>query len=275
MHGADKLIFVALLFAAGCGPTVQVLRHGAAYAPRAERCAMRFDAELDPQTVSLRYELIGQIVVSGAEPGTPQVRELVRRAACRLGGKLVIPGAALGSAGANAEVYLVLGRPRSKAWTIGEALQADSAGVLAVAKGAREEQANAIAVFDVADRTGVLSAAQREQLSEYLASRLAQQPGYGVAPRGRVRAQLTAQRKASYRDCYDASCQIEIGRALAAQKSLSTQLLQIGTGCALAANLYDLRTETTEQAATVSCRCAAGPQLFGCVDLLVHKLVGH
>lgn len=258
-----------------CGPTVSVMRHGAAKAPRPEDCAMRFDTGLDPQTVTLRYQLVGQVVVSGGEPGSAKVRGLVRAEACRLGGQLVVPGAALGSAGSNTEVYLVLGRQRSKEWTIGEALQADSAGVLTVAKRAREERANIVAVFDVADRAGLLSAAQREQLSEYLAGRLAQQPGYRVAPRDRVRQQLVAQRKASHRACYETSCQIEIGRAIAAQKSLATQLLQLGNGCALSASLYDLRTETTEQAATVRCECAPGQQLFACVDRLLDKLAGN
>lgn len=266
------LCALSLLAAAGCGPTVHVMRHGAVKPPRAADCALRFDTGLDPQTVTLRYQLVGQVVVSGGEPGSAKVRGLVRAEACRLGGQLVVPGAALGSAGSNTEVYLVLGPPRHKEWTIGEALQADSAGVLTVAKRAREESANIVAVFDVADRGELLSAAQRAQLSEYLAGRLAQQPGFRVAPRDRVREQIVALRKASHRACYETACQIEIGRAIAAQKSLSTQLLQLGSGCALSASLYDLRTETSELAATVRCDCAPGQQLFACVDLLIGKL---
>ncbi len=263
------------LATAGCGPSVYVMRHGAVQPPRAgadsQACKMRFASDLDPQTVTLRYQLIGQVVITGGEPGSAKVRELVRARACQLGGRFVVPGAALGSAGGNTETYLVLGKPRDQALTIGEAMRAGAAGPLIIARSTRQRKV-VVAVFDIEDRTERLTSDERDQLSEYLATRIAQQPGLRVAPRDRLRARLGGQRKQSYRACYTASCQIEIGKVLAAQKSLSTHLLKLGDGCAIAASLYDLQTETSERAATVPCSCKPGKGLLAAVDTLVARL---
>ena len=51
----------------------------------------------------------------------------------------------------------------------------------------------------------------------------------------------------SHQDCYDQSCQIELGKAVAAHKSLSSRLVKIGDSCSLQSQIYDLRTETTER----------------------------
>ena len=47
------------LATAGCGPSVHVMRHGTIQPPRADDCEVRFATELDPQTVTLRYQLAG------------------------------------------------------------------------------------------------------------------------------------------------------------------------------------------------------------------------
>jgi hypothetical protein len=109
-----------------------------------------------------------------------------------------------------------------------------------------------VAVFDIQDPSKKLPKAEdRDQLTEYLAAQLTELAGFRVVPRDQLRARLLQQKTAGYQQCYDQSCQLELGKAMAAEKSLSTKLLKVGRRCALTASLYDLKTETTEAATTV------------------------
>lgn len=130
-----------------------------------------------------------------------------------------------------------------------------------------------IAVFDIADPSGLLKGPTLEALSEYLAAQLTATAGAKVVPRAQLRQRLVKERKKSYKRCYDESCQIEMGKAVAAQKSLATKILRVGKLCAIAASLYDLRSETTEGAATVDTSCQEDALLAG-VKALVRKLAG-
>mgnify|MGYP000334928875 CR=1 FL=1 len=47
---------------------------------------------------------------------------------------------------------------------------------------------------------------------------------------GQVLDRLNQLKRASYRACYDAACQIELGKALAAQKVLAAAIESIKTG---------------------------------------------
>ncbi len=70
---------------------------------------------------------------------------------------------------------------------------------------------------------------------------------------------------------YDAACQSELGKALAAEKMITVKLLRLGATCAMTGTLFDLRSETTEQAATT--RTGSGESdLLGGVDSLVEQL---
>ncbi|MCK5795853.1 MAG: hypothetical protein KAI47_01630 [Deltaproteobacteria bacterium] len=80
-------------------------------------------------------------------------------------------------------------------------------------------------------------------------------PGYRVIPRGQIRARLKAERKASYRACYDNQCQIELGKKLAASAVVSARLIRLGRRCTLTLKLYDLKTETTAGAASHTGSC--------------------
>lgn len=111
-----------------------------------------------------------------------------------------------------------------------------------------------VAVFDVQDRTGKLDAKALGQLTDYLAAQVTSR-GYRVLPRAQLKARLKLQKKESYKSCYDEKCQIEVGRELAAQKSISTQIVQIGSKCAVVLTLYDLRSSASEKAATKKAAC--------------------
>lgn len=140
-----------------------------------------------------------------------------------------------------------------------------------VAQPARRAKGEVIAVFDLEDLRKTLGAGDAEQLTEYFAVQLSS-VGYKVVPRSQLRERLGAEKEQSYNACYDEACQIDLGKAVAAQKSVATRLLKVGSSCAITATLYDLRTETTELAASVDTRCGQ-EELFGGLRALAQKLI--
>lgn len=128
-----------------------------------------------------------------------------------------------------------------------------------------------VAAFDVFDPGEALDVESRDQLSEYLAVRVTQSLRYRTIPRAQVRERLLAEKKLSYSACIDQACQIELGKALAAEKVLAPKLIRLGQSCALTASVFDLKTETAELAASVRTRCVR-EALLQAVDELVHAL---
>lgn len=112
-----------------------------------------------------------------------------------------------------------------------------------------------VAVFDVRDASRRFRPAMLDQLTEYLAARLTQVTRYRVVPRDQLRERLKQEKNGSFRKCYDQGCQIELGKAVAAQKSLATKILQVGKRCAVTSTLYDLKSETAERSALVRTDC--------------------
>lgn len=128
-----------------------------------------------------------------------------------------------------------------------------------------------LAVFDFEGDAGLAEPLPGE-LAGYLATRLAERIGYRVVPRDQLRARLLSEKQQSFRACYDSSCQIELGKALAAQKTVATRVLRAGEVCALTTTFYDLGTETTERATSVKTTCEPDA-LLGGVDQVVAQLV--
>jgi HEAT repeat protein len=112
-----------------------------------------------------------------------------------------------------------------------------------------------VAVFDLEDTASKLSVETRQQLTAYLVTKLTETGTFRVVPRDQLRSQLATSKKDSHRDCFDQSCQIELGKALAAQKSLATRLTTTGGACTVLSDLYDLKSETTERGASVKSGC--------------------
>lgn len=125
-----------------------------------------------------------------------------------------------------------------------------------------------VAVFDMIDRS---RKRDLDQVTRYLQTALTQNLGYRVIPQDQVRARLVEEKKAGYRECYDQSCQIELGRALAAEKILVTELLQVGGECVVTATLFDLKTETSERAANARTGCSDSG-LLSAIDQVVSRL---
>ena len=124
-----------------------------------------------------------------------------------------------------------------------------------------------LAVFDVQDAAGRFSARKLEQMTDYLAVKMTDIAGYRVVPRDQLRQRLQDQKTSGYKKCFDESCQIELGRAVSAQKSLATKMLRLGSKCAITATLYDLKTETTVAAASVDSDCREDSLMSGLEEI--------
>jgi TonB family protein len=130
-----------------------------------------------------------------------------------------------------------------------------------------------VAVFNIEIKGVRLGRAVLDRLGGYLTTKLAASGAYKVIPRAQIKRRMTRQKRRSYRDCYAQSCQIQLGKELAATHSLSCKLLKIGRRCILTAELYDLRTATTSSAATARGRCSEDA-VVGLIDRAVKQLTG-
>jgi hypothetical protein len=128
-----------------------------------------------------------------------------------------------------------------------------------------------VAVFNIEDAGRQLDAKVAEQLTEYLSTKIAEVMHFRVVPRDQIRTRLDDEKASSYKACFSEECQIELGKAVAAQKSLATKLLRVGNSCALTSTLYDLKSETTEQAASARTECSDNALMNG-VDQVVQQL---
>ncbi len=111
-----------------------------------------------------------------------------------------------------------------------------------------------VALFDMEDRGSKLDKEVLSNLIDYLAARLTE-GGFQVVPTDQIRERLKSSKSESHKLCYDQGCQIDLGRELSAQKTLSTKILRIGDTCQVTAVMYDLKKATTETAATAEAVC--------------------
>ncbi len=79
-----------------------------------------------------------------------------------------------------------------------------------------------------------------------------------------LKDQVSAMKSDSYKACYDDSCQIELGKALAATHILRSRITKFGSRCVLNGELIDLRSEVTVKAASAQGTCAAEGFLTMC-----------
>jgi hypothetical protein len=130
-----------------------------------------------------------------------------------------------------------------------------------------------LAVFDIEDRTGSMSAGFLSQLTDYLATRLGEGGRFRVVPRATVQQRIRSSKRGSYRKCYDEACQVELGRELAASKIVSARILSIGGECRFTLQLYDLARAATDATSSVktACHTKALPEA---IDLAVRRIGG-
>ncbi|MBI2372664.1 MAG: PEGA domain-containing protein [Deltaproteobacteria bacterium] len=112
-----------------------------------------------------------------------------------------------------------------------------------------------VAVFDIQPRD-VSSFGRNEiaKFSDFLNSAVTA-AGLRTVPRSEIATRLRELVKGSYDECFQEACQIELGKALAAQKALSSTWTRIGETCLFSIRLYDLRTAVAEFSAKADHRC--------------------
>lgn len=130
-----------------------------------------------------------------------------------------------------------------------------------------------VAVFDIEDASGSKGIPRDVllQLGDYLEGQLAEGGKFRVVPKDQIREQLGNAKKKSYEGCFDDACQIEIGKALAAQKTLSTKLMRIGKQCILKSVLFDLKNEVSDSVANVKGGCTQD-DMVASVEKVAEKL---
>ncbi len=102
-----------------------------------------------------------------------------------------------------------------------------------------------LAVFDLEVKDDLLDPSAADALADTLATWMGEGGRFRVVPRGDLRRALAKKKRASYKDCFAESCQIEIGQALAADVTLATRVVHIGRRCLVNLKIFDLRTEAT------------------------------
>lgn len=125
-----------------------------------------------------------------------------------------------------------------------------------------------VAVFKIENKGTALKPQAVERLTIYLASKVG--AAYEVVPQDKLKQALTAKKK-SYRQCYQHSCEIEIGQDLGADKATATQVMKVGTTCVVTTILYDLKKATAEKAATAQGKCSEDA-IAASIELVVIRL---
>ena len=128
-----------------------------------------------------------------------------------------------------------------------------------------------MAVFIIHDAEGRVDRATRDELTAYLSTKLTESRKYRVVPERQLKGLLADRKQQSYEACVDETCQIELGKAVAAEKTLMSRILRVNETCAITATLYDLETEAAETAATVRTSCE-GKGLLDALDTITTKL---
>lgn len=138
--------------------------------------------------------------------------------------------------------------------------------------GARaQSQKPIVAVFDIENKGAGLSATLLDRLSDYMAMQLASSGRYQVVPRAQLKQRLVQQKRESYKKCFDQTCQIEVGKEMAAQKTISTVVMKLGERCTVTSIVYDLRRAASEGGASSEGACSENG-IIGSIKAVVLKL---
>jgi hypothetical protein len=117
-----------------------------------------------------------------------------------------------------------------------------------------------VAVMDVENASDSVGEELARNLSDQLRIFVAQQGIKTIdrsAQERALRAQLQALKTESYEECYDDSCQVELGKAVAASHILRSKISNFGSRCVLNGELIDLTREVTIKAASAQGACQA------------------
>ncbi len=130
-----------------------------------------------------------------------------------------------------------------------------------------------VAVFQIEAKRITLDAELLEALTDILSAKLTATGGFGVVPKNEIKKRLLTAKQDSYKECFDQKCQIELGRELAADKTLHSQITKIGSSCNVSVTLHDLKKASSEAAATASGGCTED-EISKSLDQVVAELAG-
>ncbi len=130
-----------------------------------------------------------------------------------------------------------------------------------------------VAVFALQSDGTHLKAKDLQRLSDYIGATLTASGRYQVVPKAELKAALNAKKKASYKQCYAESCQIEIGKELAAEKTLAGTVSRFGKRCIVTLRIVDLAKATQEAAGTGKGACTEDDVLTS-LDTALAQLTG-
>ena len=113
-----------------------------------------------------------------------------------------------------------------------------------------EEKKPKVAVMEIEDKSGKLSASLLENAAEALRTEIGATNKFILISKDRQRkAMIKGEKKESWKDCYDQSCRIELGQALTADRILTGIITYFGKQYTLTAELIDLAKEATVKTA--------------------------
>jgi hypothetical protein len=130
-----------------------------------------------------------------------------------------------------------------------------------------------VAVFEIENRGSPLSYDELIALTDYLGTKLGERGRFQIIPRQEIKKRLVQQKQDSFKACYDQSCQIEVGRELAAQFTVSASISKVGRTCIVTSALFDLRKAATTTTASAKGPCTAD-DLLAAMDKIAAKLEG-
>jgi formylglycine-generating enzyme required for sulfatase activity len=130
-----------------------------------------------------------------------------------------------------------------------------------------------VAVFNVEAKNTELTDGFLDSLADYISTRLTESGRYSVVPRRQLKERLESKKIESHSACFDQSCQIELGRELAASKVLAPSVLGLGSSCTVTFVFIDLKRAATEAAASQHGKCDYDSVLES-VDKAIGKLLG-
>lgn len=139
------------------------------------------------------------------------------------------------------------------------------------------EEPPVVAVFDIQSKVSRIKRASLSDLTDQLRVRLAQTKRMIIIDKSEQERELkrliNEQRKASYKRCIDESCQIPLGKELAASKILKTKLMRFGKIYVLSSEIIDLKTGGSDGAAAVETR-GTSDALLDAINVIAGKLTG-
>ena|GEM_PF-4085323 len=123
-----------------------------------------------------------------------------------------------------------------------------------------------VAVFEIKNEAR-LKRKFVKQLRDLVAAELTKNNTFSVVPNFEIQKALREKQADSYKQCYDESCQIEIGKEIAAEMTLATAIKKLGSQCIITMQLFDLRSGASSKSGTARGSCGEDSvveSLFGC-----------